>query len=58
MGGRRNDPWAEGPWCWLLADPRPLAVPVPYRGRQGLFDVPDAFLRDPAGRLLSPLRLN
>jgi hypothetical protein len=44
---RQVDPgnvWAEGPWCWLLADPRPLAQPVPYRGQMGLFDVPDELL--------------
>jgi hypothetical protein len=58
LGGRRNDPWAEGPWCWLLGNPRPLALPVPYRGTLGLFQVPDGFVRDPAGRLLGPLQLN
>ncbi len=36
-------PWAEPDcWNWLLARPRPLAVPVPARGRLGLWDVPDA----------------
>lgn len=41
-------PWAEGPWCWVLANPRPLADPVPFRGAQLLFDVPDHLLQ-PAG---------
>jgi hypothetical protein len=30
----------EGPWCWILADVRKLAVPIPYDGRQGLFEIP------------------
>ena len=34
-----GDPFAEGPWCWLLADPRPLPALVPWKGRLGLFDV-------------------
>ena len=32
-------PWGIlGAWNWLLADPEPLG-PIPYQGRQGLFDV-------------------
>ena len=41
-----------GPWCWLLANPTPFIDPIPYRGRQSLFEVPDEFIRDPAGWLL------
>ena len=26
-------------WGWVLANVRPLAVPLPWRGRQGLFDI-------------------
>lgn len=33
-------PWVEGPWCWLLADIRPLAEPVPCRGAQQLWEPP------------------
>jgi hypothetical protein len=33
-------PFAEGPWCWLLEDVRPVE-PFPYRGRKRLWDVPD-----------------
>ena len=36
------DQWAEGPYCWWLANPRLLPAPVPYKGRLGLFDVPVA----------------
>jgi len=35
------DPWASGPWCWVLANARAFARPIPYRGRQNLFPVPD-----------------
>src|SRR5262249_55417155 len=33
----RDNPWADGPWCWLLANPRPLAAPVFCRGFQKLW---------------------
>ena len=36
----QSDPWAEGPWCWLLTNPRPV-VPLAWRGACGLFEVPD-----------------
>lgn len=32
-------PWAIGPWCWVLRDPRPFVQPVPWRGMQKLFEV-------------------
>jgi hypothetical protein len=31
------DPFARGPFCWLLRDPRPLAAPVVCRGGLGLW---------------------
>ena len=34
----------EGPQCWVLASPRRLADPIPYRGQQGLFGVPDKIM--------------
>lgn len=46
-------PWAkshehaEGPWCWVLTDVRKFAAPIPWRGAQGLFEVPaDAINQD------------
>ncbi len=33
------DPWAEGPFCWMLDKPRALTEPFPLRGMPGLFDV-------------------
>lgn len=32
--------FATGPWCFVLANPRPFVQPVPYRGAQGFFEVP------------------
>jgi hypothetical protein len=40
-----DDPFATGPWCFLLADARPLAAARPWRGQLGFFDVPDRVIR-------------
>jgi hypothetical protein len=37
----RSRAHCHGPWCWVLTDVQRLAVPVPWRGSQGLFDIPD-----------------
>ena len=39
-----EDPMAEGPFCLEVVRPRRLLQPIPYRGRQGLFEVPDELL--------------
>ena len=31
---------AVGPVCWVLENIRPLSVPIPCSGRQGLWDLP------------------
>jgi hypothetical protein len=31
------DPFATGPWCWILENPQPLAEPVPCRGQRMLW---------------------
>ena len=36
----QNEPFTEGPWCWMLGHPVAFDPPVPYRGQRGLFDVP------------------
>lgn len=36
--------WACGPLCWVLKDVIPFKVPMPYRGAQGLFEVPDSII--------------
>lgn len=43
--------WAdEDPdvWHWTLRNPQPLAEPVPYKGRQGLWTVPDDVVKEAA----------
>ena len=35
-----GDPFAVGPWCWLLARAHPIR-PVPFKGQVSLFDIPD-----------------
>jgi hypothetical protein len=37
---RHASRWFQGPWGFLLHDPRELPRPVPWRGRLGLFGVP------------------
>lgn len=37
---RKDHPYAEGPWCWVLADRRPIK-PVPARGALGIWEIPD-----------------
>lgn len=38
--GLREHAHAHGPWCWVLQGAYAVD-PVPYRGAQGLFEVPD-----------------
>ena len=45
----RLNPWTEGPVCWVLANPRPLPQPVPFRGAQLLFEVPDELVSEVVG---------
>jgi hypothetical protein len=37
-------PWVEGPWCFVLAYPRPFATPIPFSGALNLFEVSDHYL--------------
>jgi activating signal cointegrator 1 len=34
------DPFAFGPWCWILADAR-LVAPISCRGKLGLWNAPE-----------------
>lgn len=34
------NPWAFGPYCWVLRNPRSI-IPVSFRGKQGLFKLSD-----------------
>ncbi len=40
----RQDPFAEGDFCWLLAEPIPLASPTECKGALRLWDVPPPIL--------------
>ena len=50
-GVRERYPWivdhihAEGPYCIIVENPVRFAEPIPYRGQQGVFDVPDDIVR-------------
>jgi hypothetical protein len=33
--------WSPGRWAWRFTDHQPLATPIPYRGQQGVFTIPD-----------------
>lgn len=35
----RADPWAFGPWCWIVDDVRLFDTPLPTRGMQGLWPI-------------------
>lgn len=43
---KRRWPWlemhehTEGPFCWVLQEVRKFATPIPYKGAQGIFNVP------------------
>lgn len=39
------DPWLFGPIGWVLDDVRALPMPIPVRGRQGLWRVPPPIAR-------------
>lgn len=38
--GTGGDPWAFGPWVWVLGRVVPLLVPIPIKGAQGLWTLP------------------
>lgn len=42
-----DEPFAEGPWCWILANPCAFDVPIPYCGALGLFGVPESVIACP-----------
>jgi len=39
-----GDPFAVGPWCWVLRKPRSIR-PVPWKGQVSFFEVPDRLVR-------------
>jgi len=38
--------WSEGPYCWILSNPRSFAEPILYRGQQNIFKVDDSLVQD------------
>lgn len=44
----RIRPWWRGPWGWLLEEAVLLPEPIPMRGQQGLWRIPE-MVREPAG---------
>ena len=36
-----TNPWACGPFCWLMTNPRFLERPIPLKGKLNLFYLPD-----------------
>lgn len=40
----RTDEHVEGPWLWILDQPKVLRRPIPCRGAHGLWDAPDELL--------------
>lgn len=34
-----QESWANGPWCFILDDVKPLPQPIAYKGRLGFFKV-------------------
>lgn len=36
-----DKPFATGPYCWILKNPREFKKPIPWRGRQGLWNIPE-----------------
>lgn len=51
---RRGYGYVCGPWCFVLADVEALAKPIPFRGGQGFFDVPDGVLSAPPAKVEEP----
>jgi hypothetical protein len=48
----KRHPWlaghqhVEGPFCHVYGSARKFAEPIPYRGAQGMFNVPDELVRE------------
>jgi len=34
-----SDPFATGPQCWILEQPRALEIPIPATGKQGIWNL-------------------
>lgn len=45
-----QNPWAFGPWCNMLDNPKPLPSPIPWRGSQRIFHIPDSIILEQFGQ--------
>ncbi|QDU94723.1 ASCH domain-containing protein [Lignipirellula cremea] len=50
-----DNPWAGGPYCWLLENAQLLKEPVPSRGRQSLYRLPEEVSRQLEQAEIAPL---
>lgn len=53
----RDDPWAFGPWCWVVDRVELLPEPVPCRGMQGLWPVDDGAIARALWELVPDIRV-
>ncbi len=57
----RRRPWlaghehVEGPFCFVLQECRKFVEPIPYRGAQGFFNVPDELVAEQLSAIASTL---
>jgi hypothetical protein len=48
LGEVEGEPFALGPWCWVLSRPRCLR-PIPFSGRVSFFNVPEDLVQKALG---------
>ena len=46
LAKQEHSDWFDGPYGWVLANSRKAVEPLPYKGRLGLYDVPDELVRE------------
>lgn len=51
---RVSSPWAFGPWCAVLRNPRPITEPIRVRGYQGVWTLSDDVERRVREQLEAP----
>ena len=49
-----SNPWAMGPCCWLLSNPRLIASPIPCKGKLTLYSLPDDISEQLGSQLEKP----
>jgi tetratricopeptide (TPR) repeat protein len=51
-----EDPWAQGPICWILENARRLDKPIPMKGKLNLFSLPTEVAEEVETQLHAPCR--